>query len=110
MREEWVCGEKIQKMQETMGNVSKHGPRFWHDMVNHLLQKRPKTAIFPDALFLQFPQDLLTFSDMGSCSKRLKRHFFHQKSCSKGPNHALEKVFTNETPCIFQDIELRCVF
>ena len=70
-----MCGEKIQKMKEPMGNVSKHGPRFWHDVVNHGLQKSEKTAIFLDALFLQFPQDLLKFSDMGSYSKRPKRHW-----------------------------------
>ena len=23
------------KKQETLGKVSKHGPRFWHDMANH---------------------------------------------------------------------------
>ena len=71
-------------------------------------KKGPKTAIFPDALFLQFPQDLVTFSDMGSYSKRPRKGTFFTRG--PVPIHALEKVLTNETPCVFQNIELQCVF
>ena len=92
-----------------MGNVSKHGHRFWHDMVNHGLQKGLRMAFFPDALFLQLPQDLLTFSHMGSHSERPKKALFHQRSYSESPGRASGKVFTNETPCMFQNIEMRCV-
>ena len=39
------------KKQETLGNVSKHGLRLWHDMDIHGTQKDPNTVIFPNALF-----------------------------------------------------------
>ena len=39
------------------------------------------------------------FSDEGPNPNAQKRRF----SQSKGPNHALDKVLTNETPCISMD-------
>ena len=51
---------KCKKSRETVGKLSKHGLRFWHDLAIHGPKKRPKTAIFPDALFLRFPWDLPT--------------------------------------------------
>ena len=78
---------------------------FRDDVVIHGLQKGPKTVIFSDALLLQFSSRFTDVFRHGvQFQTRPKRHFFHQRSCSKGPNQALDKVLTNETPCIFQDI------
>ena len=48
---------------------------FWHDMAIHGPKKGPKTAIFPDALFLRFPWDLPTFSAEGPIPNAQKRRF-----------------------------------
>ena len=50
----------MQKTRETVGKLSNRGLRFWHDLVIHGPKKGPKTAIFPDALFLRFSWDLPT--------------------------------------------------
>ena len=58
---------KCKKTQETLGkyqNMAIHGPK-----------KGPKTAIFPDALFLRFPWDLPTFSAEGPIPNAQKRRF-----------------------------------
>ena len=92
MREEWVCGEKYKKCNKpwvTCQNTDPVSGTIWSTMDS---KKCPKTAIFPDALFLQLPQDLLTFSDMGSFQTP-KKALFHQRSYSKSPNHASGKVF-----------------
>ena len=71
-----------------------------YDMVNYgPPKKRPKTTIFPDALFLH----LLGFTDIFRPqvpSQTLQKAPFYPRSYSKSPNHALEKVLTSETPCI----------
>ena len=62
-------GEKMQKKNtRNIGNISKHGLPF-------MAQKGPKTAIFPDALFLRFPWDLPTFSAEGPIPNTKKRRF-----------------------------------
>ena len=79
------------------------------------VRKRP---CFPDALlFLHVSLWILpTFSDVGSCSKRPKKALFHRMSYSKGPNHAFEKVLTNETLSMFFPLRdalhqiLNCMF
>ena len=109
MREEWVCGEKIQKMKETMGNVSKHGLRFSTRCGHPCTPKRSENGHFSDALLLQFTSRFTDVFRHGVLFQTPKKTLFHQRSYSKGPNQALEKVLTNETPCIFQDIELRGV-
>ena len=68
------------------------------DMVNYGPKKSPKTTIFPDALFLHFPWDLPTFFRHGVPFHTPQKALFHKKSYSKSPNHASEKVLTNETP------------
>ena len=91
----------IQKTQDTLGKLSKHGLRFWHDMVNCKPRKRPKTATFPDTLFLHFSHGFVDDFGRRSFPKRPnapKRHFFYPRSCSKGPDHVLAKVQTSETP------------
>ena len=65
-------------------------------------KKGPKTVIFSNALFFHFPWDLPTFSAESSITNAQKRLFLGPKSYSKGPNHALEKVLTSETPCILE--------
>ena len=61
-------------------------------------KKSPKTAFFPDALFLHFPSDLPTFSAERVLFQTAKNAFLDPRSKSKTPHHALEKVLTNETP------------
>ena len=67
---------KCKKTQETLGKLSKHGLLFSHDMAIHGPKKGPKTAIFPDALFLRFPWDLPTFSAEGPIPNAQKRRFW----------------------------------
>ena len=85
-------------MDNTTG--SKHGLRFWHDMVNYGPKKSPKTVTFTDALFFFYisPWDLSTFSAERVPSQTPKKALFHPKSHSKGPKHALANVLTIETP------------
>ena len=83
-----------------VGKLTNRGIRFWHELAIHGPKKGPKTVFFPNALFLRFHWDLPTIFAMGSYPKRQKKALFGQKSYSKGPNHALEKVLTNETPGI----------
>ena len=78
--------------------MSKHGLHLWHGMAIHGPKKGPKLVIFPNALFLRFPWDLPTILARRSYPKRPKTPLFRPRSYSKGPNHALEKVLTNETP------------
>ena len=54
----------------------------------------------PTHCFLRSPWDLPTILARGPRPKRPKTPFFRPRSYSKGPNHALEKVLTNETPGI----------
>ena len=63
-------------------------------------KKRPKTVIFPDALFLHFPWDLPKFSAEGPITNAQKG------ACLRGPIPKVlimrwKKVLTNETPCMF---------
>ena len=48
------------KTRETVGKLSNHGLRFWHDLAIHGPKKGPKTVFFPNALFLRFHWDLPT--------------------------------------------------
>ena len=95
----WCCVVRKYKRWNTMGKLSKHGLRFWHDMVNHGHKIGPKTAIFADALFFyMFPTFCQRFPTRGPIPNAHKKALFHQRSYSKGPNHAMEQVLTNETP------------
>ena len=47
------------------GKLSKYGLCFWHDMVYHKPNKRPKTVIFPDALFSYTSLEILAGSVRG---------------------------------------------
>ena len=67
----WCCVVRNTKMQEILGTLSKHGLRFWHDMVNHGPSKRSENGHFPRRIVFT-----LTFSDNRFYSKRPKRHFF----------------------------------
>ena len=93
----WV--RKYKKFQGTLGNLSKHGLLFWHDMVNHGPKKKVrKRSSFPAHCFLHFPWDLPTFSAEGPIPNDQKKHLFTRSPNPKGPDHVLEKVLTNETP------------
>ena len=78
------------KTQETLGNLSKHGLRCWHDVVIQGPKKGPKTSANP--------RDLPTCSAEGPIPNAPKRTF-SRRSSSKGPIHRLEKVLTRDTPC-----------
>ena len=88
---------KCRKSRETLGTLSKHGLLFWHDIAIHGPKKVQNWQFFPNALFLRFPWDLPTILARGP-NPNPKTPFFYPRSYSKGPNHALEKVLTNETP------------
>ena len=66
---------KCKKTQETLGKYQNMVSFFWHDMAIHGPKKGPKTAIFPDALFLRFPWDLPTFSAEGPIPNAQTRRF-----------------------------------
>ena len=68
--------EKVQKKRKILGKLSKHGLLFWHDMATHGPKKGPKTAVFPDALFLHFPWDLPTILAGGPNPNAQKRRFW----------------------------------
>ena len=78
----WCCEvRKYTKNTRSIGNMSKHGLFFWHDMATHGPKKGPKLAIFPNALFLRFPWDLPTILARGPNPNAQKTPFFTQ-----GPN------------------------
>ena len=84
---------------------------FWHDLAIHGPENGPKLIIFPNALFLRFPWDLPTILVRGPNPNAPKNAVFDPRSYSKGPNHALEKVLTNETPgilCRSRNLHLFC--
>ena len=82
----------MQKTKETLGKLSKRDLLFWHVMVIHGPQNGPKTIIFPNALFLHFSWDFSDVIGRRSYPKTPKKTFVYQRSSSKVPNHALEKV------------------
>ena len=65
-------------------------------------QKKAKNGHFLQRIVFHFPWDLPTFPAESSITNAQKRLFLGPKSYSKGPNHALEKVLTSETPCILE--------
>ena len=87
-------------MERKIGKCIKTRSPFWHDMAIHELPKGLKTVIFPDALFYTFPGICRRFRPKVP-SQTPKNAFLGRRSHSKGPHHALEKVLTNETPCIY---------
>ena len=71
----------MQKSRETVGKLSNRGLRFWHDLAIHGPKNGPKTAIFPNALFLHFTWDLPTIFAGGPIPNAQKDTFF-----ARGPN------------------------
>ena len=99
---------QIQKTQETLGKLSKKKKKkkkhrhLFGTIWSTMDRKHPKTAIFPDALFFYTsPGICRRFPTSGPIPNAPKRHFFYRRSYTTGPNHALEKVLTTETPCMF---------
>ena len=72
------CKKKHKKHWEHIKNMVS---LFGHDMAIHGPKKGPKTAIFPDALFLRFPWDLPKFSAEGPIPNAQKTQFL-----TRGPN------------------------
>ena len=66
---------KCKKKRETVGKLSNRGLLFWHDLAIHGPKNGPKTAIFPNALFLRFPWDLPTIFARGPNPNAQKRRF-----------------------------------
>ena len=99
-------------MLETRGKLSTHGLRFlarygqpWTLLPSPPQKKGPKTVIFPTHVFWGIYRH---FPDMGSYSKRHPKGIFHQRSHSKGPDHALEEVLTSETPDFCAKTRMSC--
>ena len=95
------CSEKMQKITGKQWENSQTADSVFGTIWPSTDRKKgPKTVLFPNALSLRFHWDWPTIFAMGSYPKRQKKALFGQRSYSKGPNHALEKVLTNETPGI----------
>ena len=80
--------------KETLGKLSKHGLRSWHDMVHHGQKKRSENGHFPDARFLRFT-DVFRH---GVLFQTPHKALFYRMSYSKGPNHALERSKPTKHP------------
>ena len=120
--------EKVDIIQKTHENVTKNGEqkRWTHgdDSVGNYKdsKKHWETVKTPTPFLARYSQPwtertsenghfsrrsvvtfsnlLPAFSDTRCYSKRLNTPFLGPRSESKGPSHALEKLLTNETPCI----------
>ena len=64
-------------------------------------EKGPKLAFFPTHCFYTSPGICRRFWTE-VLTQTPKNAVFHPRSYSKGPNHALEKVLTKETPGMFE--------
>ena len=72
--------------------------RYGHPWTSQNVRKRSFSPTH--CFFLHFSLGFTDVVGQRSYPKRPKRHFVCPRSCSKGPDHALEKVLTCETPCI----------
>ena len=102
-----MCGENIQNTQETLRNMSKHGLRFGHDMVNHGPPRRSENGHFPRRIVFFFlkkkqklPWVLPTLPaegpnpnvQKGTCLPQVPLQ--RSKSCvGKGPNQRNTRYF-----------------
>ena len=105
---------KCKNSRETVGKLSNRGLRFWHDMAIHGPKKGPKTAIFPNALFLHFTWDLPTIFAGGPIPNAKKGTFLPevliQRSYScvgKGPNQRNTLYFSNEKQKLHRGIMMQ---
>ena len=97
----WCCEvRKYTIITGNIGKIIKTWSLFWHDLAIQGPKKGPKLATFPNALFLRFPWDLPTILARG-LTQTPQNAVFRPRSYSKGPNHALEKVLTKETPGMY---------
>ena len=90
----------IKKRRKHWGNYQKYRHLFgtiWSTMD----RKHPKTAIFPDAFFYTSLGICRRFPTSDPVPNAQKKALFYRRSYITGPNHALEKVLTTETPCMF---------
>ena len=80
-------------MLRNIGNIIKSRSldfaRYGQPWTQKTVQKR---SFSPTHCFYTFLGNLQTFSAEGPIPNAPKRRFFYPRSCSKGPNHALEKV------------------
>ena len=80
---------KIQKTQETFGNLSQHGLRFWHGMLIHGTPQRSKNGHFHQHIvFTHFSWFADVFRPQ-VLSQTPKKAILGPRSYSKGANHAL---------------------
>ena len=89
----------MQKTQETLGKYQNMVSLFgtiWPSKDRKTIQKR---SFFPTHCFYTSPGICRRFRPK-VLSQTPKNAVFDPRSYSKGPNHALKKVLTNETPCI----------
>ena len=104
----WCCEViKYTKTRETLGKITKHGLFFgtvWPSKDRKKVQNWPFS---PTHCFYVFPGICRRFWPE-VLTQTPKNAVFRPRSYSKGPNHALEKVLTKETPGIaFYTIVLR---
>ena len=92
---------KCKKTQETLGKYQKWSPflgTIWPSMDRKKVRKRPCS---PTHCFYVSPGICRRFRPK-VLSQTPKNAVFDPRSQSKGPNHALKKVLTNETPGIWR--------
>ena len=88
---------KCKNSRETVGKIIKPRTPVFGTLCPSMDRKKVrKRPVFPTHCFLHFPWDLPTIFARGPIPKRPKKALFCPRSYSKGPNHALEKVLTNE--------------
>ena len=85
------------KTQGILGNLSKHGLLFSHDMAIHGPQNGPETVIFPNALFSLSLGIYRRFRPK-VLSQTPEKALLALRSYSKDPNRALEKVQPTKHP------------
>ena len=99
--------EKCRKQWQTGQNTDRV---FRHDMVNHRLPKRSENGLFSRRIVFynslriygRFP----TWSPIPNAQKNI---FFTRGPVPKVLTMRRKRSLNNETPCMFQNIELRCV-
>ena len=97
----WCCEvRKCEKTQEIKEQRSKHGLLFSTILPSTDPKTVQKRSFSPTHCFYTFPGIYRRFWPE-VLPQTPKNTFIGPKSCSKGPNHALDKVPTSETPCIF---------
>ena len=96
----WCCEVRKCENARNNGKIVKTWSSFLARYGHSWTRKKSKIGHFSQRIVLHISPGIGRRFRPKVLSQTPKKALFGQRSYSKGPNHALEKVLTNETPCI----------